>query len=520
MKRIITAAAVLMLTIFAATALHANEINVTIDGVAVDFEGQPPVIVDGRTLVPVRGVFEALGFNVDWHQPTQTATLTSADYAIIISIGSGSFTTNGASHILDVPAQIIGGRTMLPIRAVLESVGYNVDWEAATATVLISTESPSSFAAPIPREDWRTDITRMPIAATFSTSFAILEDGSLWGWGNNSTWLLDYNSPIGHPHGSPVKIMDSVLAVSAGRIHVVAIRADGSLWGWGNNESGQLGIGTTTIRQSPVKIMEDVIAVSAGSDHTMAIRADGSLWGWGDSVHGQLGDGSNVPFEIDRDSGSIIRVPQVYPIKILGDVVSVSAGRTHTMAIRADGSLWGWGENSFGQIGDGCEGFVETRYGHIGISLRQLYPKKIMDDVVAVSAGYLETMAVRVDGSLWTWGWDSFRAPDGSSTWVTHPSPRRIMDNVLSVSASNGHRATITNNGNLYAWGINWFGRIGVGDNGDCFRIPTRVTSNVAAVVTANDHTMVVKTDGSLWDWGGFPAASEHTRIMDNVMLP
>jgi len=94
--------------------------------------------VDGRTLVPVRGVFEELGFEVDWYQPTQTATLTSSNYTVIISIGSPNFTTNGGSLPLDVPAQIIGGRTMLPIRAVVESVGYYVDWDGATSTVIIS----------------------------------------------------------------------------------------------------------------------------------------------------------------------------------------------------------------------------------------------------------------------------------------------------------------------------------------------------------------------------------------------
>jgi len=114
------------------------EINVTINGEPVVFDGQNPTIVDGRTLVPVRGVFEHLGFDVDWNQGTQTAYLTSADYVVAISIGSAEFTTNGASYALDVPAQIIDGRTMLPIRAVLESVGYNVGWDGHTQTVIIT----------------------------------------------------------------------------------------------------------------------------------------------------------------------------------------------------------------------------------------------------------------------------------------------------------------------------------------------------------------------------------------------
>jgi hypothetical protein len=112
-------------------------IRVTVDGERVIFTDQVPVIVDGRTLVPVRGVFEHLGFDVDWQTPT--ATLSGGAYVIVISIGSADFTTNAAPHTLDVPAQLIGGRTMLPIRAVSESVGHSVEWDAATRTVIITT---------------------------------------------------------------------------------------------------------------------------------------------------------------------------------------------------------------------------------------------------------------------------------------------------------------------------------------------------------------------------------------------
>jgi len=118
-------------------ALQAAEVNVTINGEAVDFEGQPPTIIDGRTLVPVRGVFEALGFDVDWVQETQTVVLTNAQYEVNITIDSPVFVINGREVALDVPAQIIDGRTLLPIRAVVESIGMSVGWEQDTQTVTI-----------------------------------------------------------------------------------------------------------------------------------------------------------------------------------------------------------------------------------------------------------------------------------------------------------------------------------------------------------------------------------------------
>ena len=117
----------------------AQEISVEINGVRVQFADQSPVIVDGRTLIPIRGVFEQLGFNVTWetHSP-QTATITNSDYTVHVTIDSAVFTVNGIPRALDVPAQLIGGRTLLPIRAVLEAVGFYVDWNGATQTVLVS----------------------------------------------------------------------------------------------------------------------------------------------------------------------------------------------------------------------------------------------------------------------------------------------------------------------------------------------------------------------------------------------
>ena len=132
--------AVIMLIISTPVKVYANSgISVIIDGYqVVNFEDQPPAIVDGRTFVPVSGVFQALGFNVSWDGVNNRATLARYDNTVVITIGSSTFTTNGLNHTLDVPAQIIGGRTLVPLRAVLESVGYELEWLPATQTILIT----------------------------------------------------------------------------------------------------------------------------------------------------------------------------------------------------------------------------------------------------------------------------------------------------------------------------------------------------------------------------------------------
>lgn len=135
----------LALALSPAMALAADDITVTIDGQAVDFEGQGPVMVDDVTLVPVRFVFENLGFAVTWDSVAREATLSRDDFVVVIAIGSTEFTTNGESNALGVPAQLIGGRTMVPLRPVLESVGYIPDWDGDTRTIIILTTAVEDF---------------------------------------------------------------------------------------------------------------------------------------------------------------------------------------------------------------------------------------------------------------------------------------------------------------------------------------------------------------------------------------
>jgi len=149
-KLLATALAFMMVFALLPAAVLANDtITVTIDGQQVQFEDQGPVMVGNRVMVPVRGVFEALGFDdVDWNRETRTATLTRSSDTVIITIGSDTFTTNGVTHALDVPAQLIGGRTLLPLAAVLESLGYTSTWDAGIRIVIIITEQPTEPEPP------------------------------------------------------------------------------------------------------------------------------------------------------------------------------------------------------------------------------------------------------------------------------------------------------------------------------------------------------------------------------------
>ena len=329
------------------------------------------------------------------------------------------------------------------------------------------------------------------IVAGGDSNFVLQPDGALMAWGWNGNGNLGDGTNI--TRLLPVKIMDDVISVSADRNFIMAIKSDNTLWAWGANDWGFIGLGTNNHGGivTPVQVMEDVIAVSVGILHTMAIKSDNSLWVWGWNESGQIGNGT-----ISESFGRVLSGITA-PIKIMDDVIGVSAGYQHSAAIKSDGSLWAWGDNSYGQLGDGAA----KSYGK---NPPNPDPVKIMDDVAHVSAGVWITMAIKTDGSLWAWGGGS-EGQIGDGAREIRNSPVKIMEDAAYVSVGGAHVTAIKTDGSLWAWGWNRRGQIGNGavmDAYSSYSSPVKIMDGVSAVSAGDEHTIAIKTDGSMWAWG------------------
>lgn len=165
-----------VLAFLAATTLSlgaASAINLVVDGATVQTD-VPPVVIDGRTLVPVRALFESLGATVGWNEATQTATATKGATVVSVQIGSTTAYVSGTAKTLDVPAQTVQGRTMVPARFIAESLGAAVDWESATETVKISTTTPPTATPSNPTQQTQniTPPAKPPVSTNQSASQA------------------------------------------------------------------------------------------------------------------------------------------------------------------------------------------------------------------------------------------------------------------------------------------------------------------------------------------------------------
>jgi alpha-tubulin suppressor-like RCC1 family protein len=237
--------------------------------------------------------------------------------------------------------------------------------------------------------------------------------------------------------------LDGITAITAGSTHSLALKSDGTVYSWGVNSFGQLGNGTTTNSRTPVKVksLTNVVAIASGWEHNLALTTDGTVYTWGANGYGQLGIGtthySTVPAEV----------------RGLGKVTAIGAGGAHALALKPDGTLWAWGYNYFGQLGNGDNGYLPVTS-----------PVKVkgLNEVRAFTAGDYHSVAAKPDGTVWAWGYNYFGQLGNGMTsnfWghigIWHSEARydepvavQGLSGVSPLVAGGNHTLAITPDGN------------------------------------------------------------------------
>jgi alpha-tubulin suppressor-like RCC1 family protein len=334
------------------------------------------------------------------------------------------------------------------------------------------------------------------VVAGVNHTVALKADGSVWAWGSNASGQVG-DGTSGTNRLTPVQVgtsgnwLTGVVAVAAGERHTLALKADGSVWSWGFNSSGQLGDNSTTQRTLPVQVgtagnwLTGVVAIAAGANHSIALKSNGTVYAWGSNSSGQIGDGT---------SGNT----RLTPVQVSGltTATSVAAGQAHSMALKTDATVVAWGLNNNGQLGDGT---TTTRPTPVAVAS--------LSGIATIGAGSSHSVAIRGMSSaartLWTWGSNSV-GQLGDGTFLQRTLPVRTMSG--AVEARGGDRQTLVlgADGFAWAWGGNDNGQLGIGVTSPSERLPRRVAKIVdpLSVSTGTNHSVALMSDGSVRAWG------------------
>jgi alpha-tubulin suppressor-like RCC1 family protein len=347
-----------------------------------------------------------------------------------------------------------------------------------------------------------------------STSWATIAPAlpninTIWGWGLNSQGRLGDNTTVSK--SSPVSVVGGFTdwcQVSAGSIQptqglTLAVRTNGTAWAWGYNDCGQLGDNTVTTRSSPVSVVggfTDWCQVSAGGNkHSLGVRTNGTAWAWGCNNYGQLGDNTTV----NKSS----------PVSVVGgftDWCQISTGGQHSSGVRQNGTAWTWGRGQYGRLGDNTATNKSSPVSVVGG----------FTDWCQISAGLSQTLAVRQNGTAWGWGYGN-QGQLGIGCLVFYPSsPVSVVGGFTDwcqVSVNSKHSMGVRTNGSLWTWGAGDYGRLG----NNCTTNRSSPVSVIGGftdwcqVATGYRHSLAVRTNGTAWAWGN----NCYGRLGDNTTV-
>ncbi|MGE5329012.1 MAG: hypothetical protein ACM3KR_05875 [Deltaproteobacteria bacterium] len=335
------------------------------------------------------------------------------------------------------------------------------------------------------------------IAANGAHAAALKLDGSVWTWGNNDLNIgkLKYYAQLSN--------FQKILKASAGSNFCLALKDDGTVWSWGYNGSGQLGVGGCDVSATPIKVNEltNIVDICTGSNFCLALKNDGTVWSWGDNVYGQLGDGTTVNKSLPSKIAS------------LSGITAISAGNRHSLVLKNDGTVWAWGENTYCQLGDNT---WSNRTAPIQV------PNIADITAISASAGGLHNLVLKKDGTVWSWGYNgSGQLGNGAGKYLSYAVRIPSLSGVGAISAGSSHSLALKKDGTLWAWGDNSSGELGNNStNSSSTPIQINGINNINKISAGCLFTLALKNDGTVWAWGDNTYGQLGDNSTINKLLP
>jgi alpha-tubulin suppressor-like RCC1 family protein len=311
-------------------------------------------------------------------------------------------------------------------------------------------------------------------------SMALLSNGSVMAWGANGAGQLGDGGEGGSAVPELVEELTGVKAIAAGASHGLALLANGTVKAWGENDSGQLGTGNTKESNVPVAVkgLTGVTAIAAGEAHSLALLSNGTVMAWGSDEYGQLGDGktgqSNTP----------------EAVKGLTHVTAIAAGGQHSLALLSDGTVMAWGSDEYGQLGNPIAEETESEQDISSVPV----PVEGLSAVTAIAAGAHHSLALLGDGSVMAWGEDEFGELGDGAIAPDHEAPVPVsgLSGVTAIAAGGEHSLALLAGGSVMTWGDNGRGELGNASPAELSDVPVTVTGlgEVAGISAGGLHDL------------------------------
>ncbi len=387
-------------------------------------------------------------------------------------------------------------------------------WGQPGASATSWTDLSTTNASVVTQRFYRVEkILGNPIAAGTAHSLLVLTNGALWAWGQGTLHQLGDGTandiaapePITDPLCGPARLTNAV-ALTGGTFYSVAVDANGVVWSWGNaangSASGPLGNGgnTNVLTPSPINGISNVVSVAAGVDHTLALRADGTVWAWGNNVNGSDGDGNGQLGAGNLGGATSTNSPIQSLIPAGKVIVAIAAGYEFSLALDTTGSVWGWGANESGELGTNV-----MSGGEASTNLPTLIAG--ISNVIAIATGDNHSIALTADKTVWTWGGNSAGQLGRTGNGLV-PGPVTNLTNVVAIAGGLTFTLAVTGSGQVFGFGSDGVGQLGTNALGN-YTAPILVAgiSNAVLVSAHPDgkHSLAVTVNqgtNQYYGWG------------------